>query len=200
MSEDTSLSVRELLQQVCDKLGEELKGRQIALPHKATSEIANDSDWHRTRVGYMGYESVILVQIGEKCWVFGCGGAYGSYPADPYSSDIIVLSVSLDGKPDKELAQEICKAIERTEYFSDSVICGLADGCLCFNKGAPFGKKMMEVLQSGFNEYVARSLETDDTVFYMDLRPVVKSDMRYKPEFVDFLKDTIAGFLKEASK
>lgn len=155
MSEDTILSVRELLQRVCGKLGEEFKGRQIALPQKAMSEIANDSDWHRNREGYVGYESVILAQIDEKYWVFGYGGAYGSYPADPYSSDIIVLSVSVDGKSDEELAQGICEAIERTGYFRDSVICGLSDGRLFFNKNAPFGAKMMEVLKSGFNEYVA---------------------------------------------
>lgn len=200
MSEDTSLSVRELFQQVCDKLGEEFKGRQIALPQKAMSEIANDSDWHRSREGYMGYESVVLVQINEKYWVFGCGGACGSYPADPYSSDIIVLPVSPDSKSDEDLAREVYEAIGKTEYFSNTVICGLADGRLCFNKKASFGARMMEVLRSGFNEYVAQRLETDDTVFHMDLRPVVKSAMRYKLEFVDFLKDSIAGLLRETSK
>lgn len=198
MSEDTSLSVRELLQQVCEKIGKELRGKQITLPDKATSEIANDSDYHRSRTGYMGYESVVLIQIGEKNWALGFGAACGSYPADPYSSDIVALSISPDGKSDEELAQEIYKAIETTSYFHDSIICGMADGRLSLNENAPFGKKMMGILQSGIKDYIAQSLETDPTIFHMDLRPVVKSSVKYKPEFVDFLKDSITGLLKEA--
>ena len=197
MSEDTSLSVRELLQQVCENIGKELRGKQITLPNKATSEIANDSDWHRSRAGYMGYESVVLIQIGEKNWALGFGEACGSYPADPYSSDIVALLISPDGKSDEELAQEIYKAIETTCYFRDSIICGMADGRLFLNKNAPFGEKMMGILQSGIKNYIAQSIETDPTVFHMDLRPVVKSSMKYKPEFVDFLKDSITGLLNE---
>lgn len=197
MSEDTSLSVRELLRQVYEKIGKELRGKQITLSDKATSEIANDSDWHRRRIGYMGYESVVLVQIGEKNWVLGFGVACGSYPAYPYSSDIVALSISPDGKSDEELTQEIYKAIETTSYFQNSIICGMADGQLFLNKNTPFGKKMTGILQSGIKDYIAQNLETDPTVFLMDLRPVVKSSMKYKPEFVDFLKDFITGLLKE---
>jgi len=124
--------------------------------------------------------------------------ACGSYPADPYSSDIIALLISPDGKSDEELAQEIYKAIETTSYFHDSIICGMTDGRLFLKENAHFGKKMMGILQSGIKDYIAQSLETDPTVFHMDLRPVVKSSMKYKPEFVDFLKDSIIGILKEA--
>lgn len=198
MSKDTSLSVRELFQGVCEKIEKEFRGEQIILSNRAMSEIADDSDNHRNRTGYMGYNSVVLVKIGEKNWALGFGVAGGGYPADPYSSDIIALSISPDGKSDEELTQEIYRAIETTSYFHDSIICGMADGRLFLKENAHFGKKMMGILQSRIRDYIAQSLEIDPTLLYMDLRPIVKSSMKYKPEFVDFLKDSIIGLLKEA--
>jgi len=198
MSKDTSLSVRELFQGVCEKIKKEFRGEQITLLNRAMSEIADDSDYHRSRTGYMRYNSVVLVKIGEKNWALGLGVAGGGYPADPYNSDIIALLISPNGKSNEELAQEIYKAIETTSHFHDSIICGMADGRLFLKKNAHFGKKMMGVLQSGIKDYIAQNLEIDLTVFHMDLRPVVKSSMKYKSEFVDFLKDSITGLLKEA--
>ncbi|MBI4154995.1 hypothetical protein HY498_02840 [Candidatus Woesearchaeota archaeon] len=51
------LNVRELLKNTYSRLSERHNPQEIVIPNRALAEIANDSDWHRTRVGYMGYES-----------------------------------------------------------------------------------------------------------------------------------------------
>jgi hypothetical protein len=63
----------------------------LFFPNKALTEIARDSDWHRTKVGYMGYETAGLFEFGGSIWIVGRGEACGSYPADPYDSDILAL-------------------------------------------------------------------------------------------------------------
>lgn len=193
MAEKQGLSARELLKGVYNTLKD--GGREIKLPSKAMAEIANDSDWHRTRVGYTGYESAILLKVGEKEWTVAFGTACGSYPADPYNCDIAAVSVSTNGKSNKEIVKEIHGALEKGSYFRNSLIYAMADGQLAINKDGRFDQKVLELLGPRVQEFIAQDLETDSRYFTMDLRPVVKSAVQYKPEFVVFLSDTFRTVL-----
>ena len=193
MGKKQGLSARKLLEGVYNALKKD--GRKIKLPSKATAEIANDSDWHRTRIGYTGYESATLLKIGDKEWAIAFGAKCGSYPADPYNCDIAAVQLSGDSKPDEEVASEIHDALERNIYFRHSLIYAMADGQLALNKDGHFSKKVLEFLRPKVQEFIAQELETDSRYFTMDLRPVVKSAIQYKPKFVDFLCDTLREVL-----
>ena len=189
MGEKQGLSAKELLEGVYNALKKD--GREVKLPSKAMAEIANDSDWHRTRIGYTGYESATLLKIGDKEWVVAFGTKCGSYPADPYNCDIAAVQLSGDGKSDEEVASEIHDALRGNSYFCHSLIYAMADGQLALNKDERFGQKVLDLLRPKVQEFIAQDLETDSRYFTMDLRPVVKSAVQYKPEFVGFFRDTL---------
>ena len=193
MAEKQGLSVRELLESVYNALKD--GGREIKLPSKAMAEIANDSDWHRTRVGYTGYESATLLKADDKEWAMAFGTKCGSYPADPYNCDIATVQLSGNGKSDEEVAVEIHDSLEGNSYFRNSLIYAMADGQLAISKDEQFGQKVLESLRPKVQEFIAQDLETDSRYFTMDLRPVVESAVQYKPEFVFFLRDTLRTVL-----
>lgn len=205
MSKKEGLSVGELLKNTYDRLAEKRPHQEIVLPHKTLSEIANDSDGHRTKVGYMGYEKANLFQFNGKTWAVSRGEAWGGYPADPYNSDIlaieIVLKKEIKGskfrkKSNKQLADDIIKAIKRGSYLGNSLICGMADGQLTVSKSSPFGERILELLRQKTPNYIAQELETRSDMTQLDLRPVVEKEMRYKSEFVDYLTMAIESVLK----
>lgn len=193
MAKKQGLSARELLEGVYSALKD--GGREIKLPSKAMSEIANDSDWHRTRVGYTGYESAAILKAGEKEWAVAFGIKCGSYPADPYNCDIAAVQLSGDGRSDEEVAIEIRDALEGNSYFHNSLVYAMADGELAVSKNGHFDQKLLELLRPKVQEFIAQDLEIDSRYFSMDLRPLVKSAVQYKPEFVVFLRDTIRTVL-----
>jgi hypothetical protein len=71
----------------------------------------------------------------------------------------------------------------------------MADGQLTLNKSGHFGQKVLELLKPKIREFIAQELEIDSRYFTMDLRPVVKSAVQYKPDFVIFLRDTLRTVL-----
>lgn len=193
MNEKQGLLARELLEGTYKVLKKD--GREIKLPSKATAEIANDSDWHRTRIGYTGYESATFLKAGDKEWAVAFGTKCGSYPADPYNCNIAAIQLSSDGKSDEEVAVEAYDALQGNRYFYYSLIYAMADGQLVVNGDGYFGQKMLELLRSKIQEFIAQELKTDSQYLTMDLRPLVKSAVQYKPGFVDFLCDTIRTVL-----
>lgn len=195
MSKNQGLSARELLSETFNDLQIKLDGKSINLPSMAAAEIANDSDWHRTRIGYTGYESAVLVKNGNKQWVIAFGTKFGSYPTNPYNCDIAAVPISVDEKPDDQVAKEIHDALEGNNYFRNSLIYAMADGRLAVNSEGRFGQKVFEFLQPKIREFIAQELETDSRFLTMDLHPVMKSAVRYKREFVIFLSETLQAAL-----
>lgn len=195
MSKNQGLSARELLSETFNNLQIKLDGKSISLPSMAAAEIANDSDWHRTRIGYTGYESAVLVKNGNRQWVIAFGTKCGSYPADPYNCDIAAVPISVNGKSDNRVAKEIHDALENNNYFRSSLIYAMADGRLVVNNEGRFGQKVFEFLRPKIGEFIAQELETDPRFLTTDFRPVVKSAIQYKREFVAFLSETLQAAL-----
>jgi len=190
------LSARELLEAVYNLLKKD--GREIKLSLKAVAKIADDSDGHRTRIGYTGYESAAILKVADREWILAFGTKCGQYPADPYNCDIVAMRANLDGKTDKEAEPEIHQALERNTCFHHSLAYAMADGTLALNQNGCFCDKVIELLRPKIEEFIARDLEVDPNCFTMDLRPVVKSAVQYKPEFIDFLRDTFLTVLASA--
>ena len=164
--------------------------KEIQLLSKALAEIADDSDHHRTRIGYAGYESATLLRIGDKEWAVALGIACGSCPADPYNCDVAAVQISSNGKSDDQVASEVFfNALRNNFYFGESLVYTMADGRLAVCRDGSFGQKVLELLRPRTGEFIMKDLEIDTEHFYLDLRPVVKSAVRYKPETTTFLAD-----------
>lgn len=192
---DEELSVRELLKNTYERLAKRHPHQELVLEGKPTAEIANDSDWHRTRIGYMRYETAKLFQFNDKTWAIARGEKAGSYPADPYDSDILALEFSTEGKSEEQIKEELEEKISRSGYFINSLVFGLADGRISANKNSPFTEKLFQLL-SDISKFIAQKLEHDEELFYLDLRPAVSKEMRYTPEFVAYLTDSIEAVLQ----
>ena len=154
----------------------------------------------------MGYESADLFQFDGKTWAIARGEACGSYPADPYNTDILALKFELrrpikrgrtKRKTEKQIQEELSETIKRSSYFRNSLICGMADGRLTLTENGRFTESMLRLLQPRISDFIAQNLETRTDVIHTDLRPVVSKAVEYKPEFVDFLVETIETVLKE---
>jgi len=191
-----NLSVGEILERTCSELEKKFKNKLVIFPEPVYAEIANDSDWHRTRVGYMRYEKADLFQFNNKEWAIARGVACGGYPADPYSGDISALEFSSNGKLEKGIREELMNNFRGCSYFRNSIVYGMSDGCLAVNKKSEFGIKIVDILKPNLKEYMTYP-EIDNRYFTMDLRPVVRSAASYKKEFVGVLVDGIVKILSE---
>jgi len=197
-----NLSVRELLKKTYENLADRNPHKEIYLTEPAFAEIANDSDWHRTSKGYMKYESANLFRFNGKSWVVSRGEKYGSYPAEPYDSDILALEPS----EENPTSLYIRSKLESSSYFRNSIVFGLADGNLGVGTNSPFfenrfEKRVTEILKSKISDFVAQMPEYDKSaILASTLQYPITKKMLYKPDFADFLTETIEKILKEGGE
>lgn len=190
------LTVRELLKSTYSKLTERHNPREIILPAGAWAEIANDSDWHRTRAGYMNYQSAGLFRLEGNCWAIARGETCESYVAAPYDSDILALEFMADVHSEQAIPEELRERIRQSTYFENSLIYGLAGGSLAVG-GQKFGRQMLKLLKPEMQKFIAQEAEYDSQYYSLStLSPICRSSVKYKPEFTEFLANSIEAVLK----
>lgn len=184
MSEESqkTLSASEVLTEAFTLLVKALGKEEIRFSPKARSEVGNDSDYHRTRIGYMWYESVWVVKPGEKLWAIGLGQAGSSYPARPFGKDIIAIPLS-----EGWTAETIRSGIEFASYFDHSLIFSTDDGNFSFHQKGIFGTRIVSELEKKIDEFFAECSKFDPGLVTLDLRPVVTSAAKYRPGFSGFM-------------
>lgn len=195
-----NLSVRELLDKTYENLEKKFEHRIITFPKPALAEIADDSDWHRSRTGYMKYKQANVFELNGNEWAVAIGRACGSYPAEPYNTDLSAIKTNTEGKLEEEIQEEIRRGFNRSIYFTNSLVYGMSDGSLAVGKESPFKDKILEALRPQIENYLAKPPQYHDRFVTMDLRPVVTARAEYKPEFADFLAETIIKVLSENAK
>jgi hypothetical protein len=196
MQNARTLSVHDLLRSVCRLLGRKLSRHTLHFPEGVCTEIADDSDWHRTRRGFMRYRSAKVVRLGGKRWVLARGEKSGSYPADAYDSDIIAIRIADQGKVDAKLVDQVAQSIREGSYFKNTLVCGLADGRLACYERSLFAKPMAERLRALLNRLIAEDVKRDERYLSLsDLQPIVTSSMKYRPEAVRILAEIIKQIL-----
>ena len=194
MSEN-GLSARELLVAVCEKLVAKHKPTRIDFPERILAVIADDSDYHRTRTGYTGYQSADIYTFGGKRYAIARGEACGSYPADPFDSDIIAAEITVK-ENDKDACEEVKSKLKRNKEYRDSLVFAYANGNLATTPNT-LSIDLGKLIRPQSREFVAHDLETNPRLFYMDMRPVVTKAIRYKHEFADFLAGKMEAVLSQ---
>ena len=193
------LQVHELLERTCQALSGRHQGGELKLePHGASSEVANDSDHHRSRIGDMFYNDVFIVVIGDRTWVIGCGRPRG-YPADPYAGDILAIDVSGSNRGDEGFIKELRRRIERETYFRNTLIIGVYSGNLAASDRSRFGRKVLEGIGTRLQYCIAQKAQQNHEFLYLNLAPVMDKTTRYKLEAVDLLVEVITKVLEEMS-
>jgi len=193
MAQDTekNLNVTELLEQTYSILCNRHNPQKIILPRRARAEIADDSDYHRTRTGYMAYKSVGLFKLNNKTWAITKGEAAGDYPADPYDSDITAIEFEPHNKTDEQMQKELYDSIQESSYFINSLIHSMSNGELATSKGK-FCGCMSSILNSSIYEFIAQMPEYHPEYLSLStLSPFCTRQTLYKNKFADFLANTI---------
>jgi hypothetical protein len=198
VEDQKGLYVRDLLIRTYEKLSQKHENREIILSNGILAEIADDSDWHRTRKGYMDYVNVRAFQFNDKTsWVVARGEKYGDYPANIYDSDIMALEFPLEEEITDSTKEELIREIIRSSYFRNSLISGMADGSLAINKEGRFKKQLSDLLRPRIQEFTTQEIEYDVKVLSLStLSPFCKKSAKYKPEFADFIAESIEVVLK----
>ncbi|MDD5192652.1 MAG: hypothetical protein PHH54_00545 [Candidatus Nanoarchaeia archaeon] len=190
------LLVGEILENAYKKLGERNSNREIILPEEVRSEIADDSDYHKIRTGYMGYKTVTFFNFNNKSWLIGNGKSCGAYPARPYDSDILALELDIAVFPER-VRSEFQENVG--SYFKNSLMYCMTDGMLAISKHGKFNKSMMNLLRPRIEEFIAEEPKYNEEIISPDTHmPVNISPMKYKPEFADFLAESIEAVLKQS--
>ncbi len=196
---DKTISAEELLEITLERLSKIIPSEEIIFPGRVSVIIADDSDAHRIRQGYMGYKKARMFRFNEgKTWTISIGKAWGDYPAKPYNSDIIAIEISPEKRSREEIIKEIQETIHLGQGFLYSLIIARQNGKITIarNPENRFGKKILEQLRPIASKFITQRLEVDDKyISASDLLPVVKSPVRYKPEFADELAKTISEIL-----
>ncbi len=187
MGEENELSVRDLLKKSYERLEERNAHQRVVFENNVSTEIANDSDWHRIRKGYMKYDSADVFTFNGRDWAVGRGERSGSYPSRPYDSDIIAFLV--EDVPEKT-EEKIGDEIKQGTYFRNSVLVGMSDGSL---KGKDGMKSLLEHRMQGM---IASEIEVNSKLIDPNtLGPVVRKPYAYKHQAVDIVTESLEEFL-----
>ena len=192
----------EIIDLVFKKIRRNYMKEEIIFPKPVLALIADDSDYHRTRRGFMKYRSVIIISFGESEWIMGRGYAWGDYPAEPYDKDILVVELDdpLEEKSDSERVEEIMREVKFSGWlFKNSIIAAKSNGT--FFVGKNWGDAMTkEINQEGISGFIKKKLENYDNYINVTVEgvvPFLKSSIKYDKELADFLSNKILRVLEK---
>lgn len=182
--------VTELISAVLQDLVKRFQGKEIKLEKPVEVMIADDSDGHRHRHGYMQYQSYFLVTVDGRKWLLGVGKKTGSYPGDQYACDLFAkpladnVKVSDIASPDSD--------IYPGGWFENSVLIGMASGQLAARE-----EKAVAALSSiTMKDVIIQDAETNpDLIAANTLAPVVTRQAMYKPEAAAMFAEAIGQHL-----
>lgn len=159
------------------------------------TEIANDSDYHRTRIGTMSYDRFQVLLIDDRCWMVSVGRKSGSYPGDTkYRGDLIAIPIeALDEA--SVLEKVFRERVREGEYFYNSLLIATTSGYLAATRDSSYGCSVLES-EKVDGTLVAHGAERNEEVLNLDLSPIYQRDAMYKPEAVEAYAQAVTEVLQ----
>ncbi len=193
--EENGLTARVVLDRTYDLLGRRHSKNEIVFPRRALAVIGDDSDWHRNRTGYMGYERVRIIELDGKRFILGRGEKCGDYPGNEFGSDMIAIATT----PPETLEHIKCMIGEGWDFMNSLVIAmaAIGGGQIVFPRNGR-GSMLAELMAPEFPEYCVQLPAYAQGVFLPStMGPPATSSARYKPEIVEVLAGSIEDVLKK---
>ncbi len=177
---------------VITELYESLKqlGEEISLGNdEARAEISNDSDWHRTRVGYSVYESFLVI---NKKWLVSIGKKSKSYTTEVFDRDLFVQmcdesELMIDSDALKEYAN---MSIRRASYFKRSFLVSTADGNLHVSPNFTYLDRVRDLVNKSI---YLKPVYNNEVILLSSLAPPVVK----KASYIDDLSSKLFEIFKE---
>lgn len=177
------ISGSQLLKEILTTLTQNLNGVKLKFEKEINSEIADDSDQHRTKKGYMSYKEFTLFENNSKRWVLAFGTKSGDYPGDNFQSDLIAFSL-----PNKQniaqMRKEIATIVPTKSHFKNSFIIVMYDGQLMMRKA------LTQLIGEKMGEFIAKEAKYTEN-FNMNGTRCVTSEVSYKKEAIAFFAEKL---------
>lgn len=107
------MKAKEVLVRAFQEVLPNLDAERIELVKPIRTLIADDSDHHRIRRGWMRYDELYRTRVASRTIFLGLGEPEGSYPAAPYHSDVLLAVYD----EDPETLDVVREDITRKGYF-----------------------------------------------------------------------------------
>lgn len=208
-----SLDSGQILNKVYSSLGGRTRYKEVRFVGKSASYnekldkrlclmIADDSDYHRSRSGYMAYHTLRITQFGGNQFLMGLGYKAGDYPGKEFAGDIIAVPSSIpsdviNNSPREKLTQLVKETFYHLagDFFRPSLVIAMADGRLVFPEST-LGYNLWETVDTRVRELVAGNCVRDGRLLSCaTLAPVVCQPAEYKREVVGVLVEGIEKVL-----
>lgn len=203
-----NITIDELLRRTYSNLSTKLPNQELTLAEPLYLEIADDSDDHRIRKGYMEYKKANIIETSGKTWLIGLGKAYGSYPSKCYNHDI--LTIELPNKQEfinelkswakegeyhfkSQTGERFVEEIWRSFYFRNSIIYGMDNGSLNARVKSRTGMKLMEALKEMQKNGIIKKNKLE---FIENESKISIPSKEYNPKFSIILAEVIGGVLE----
>lgn len=177
------ISGSQLLQEILAILTQNLNGIKLKFEKTIDSEIADDSDGHRTRKGYMSYKEFILFEKNGKKWALAVGTKSGDYPGNNFQSDLIAFSIPNE-QTIAQTRKEIATIVPAKSYLKNSFIVVIYDGHLLIRTA------LNKLIEEKIVDFVAKGAEYNEN-FNMDGTRCVESEASYKKEAAAFFAEKL---------
>ncbi len=165
----------------------DLEGKLITFTKPAFTEIADDSDGHRTKKAHMDYRKGVLVTVANQPYFIGSGVHEGNYPGGQYRGDLLILPLKSESLEEGTIKD----AIRESEYFANSPLIAMEGGDIWI--GGPESKKSGLIEKLGdVSEFIQRRPEyAQGLISSSTLEQAVTRSMTYQRRFPEFLAKTL---------
>jgi len=123
-----TLKAHEVLARAFEQALPNVDAEPLGIGEPVRALIADDSDDHRTRRGWMRYDELYGARVASRTYVLGLGESEGHYPARPYRADIVILSYQ--DPPQDLLAQALLDVRHEAKFFRRSFLIAMRNGLL----------------------------------------------------------------------
>jgi hypothetical protein len=149
----------------------------------------------------MRYTHVAVVRAAGQAFLLARWIKSGSYPADPYDSDLTVYPLGkgrvMSGS--RKFMEEAEGKLESSTYFSNSLVMTTASGDIALNEGSRFFAAVKSLLPKIAEELIANDSEVDNEYLSLStLQPIVTRSAKYHPDAPKKLALALVGILKES--
>lgn len=171
------------------------KDSRIKLTNSVSVEIANDSDWHRSRIGTMSYKEISLLIFDRQLWAVSIGSKSGAYPGEnTYASDLVAIPLDRYDSDDG-LIRAFSDQITIGKYFKNSLLIGTVPGYIATTDNSFFAHSVPSIISNMDDLFENRRAQENTECINLDGTPIYTSFATYKPAAIKAFADSIAFVL-----
>lgn len=165
------------------------EGEFTQLDQKIFVEMADDSDYHRSRTGSMIYDQFVRFENAKgRKFIGGFGNKCNSYPGEMFSSDFLLISSS------ENFAGKEVGMIEASKYFCNSLFVTFKSGAFASGPNVSLSAELFS--EKILSQYIARKMKIDQDHVSMSGGPIVTESLLFNNDFVEYLAQIAINYIQ----